>query len=44
MELPNNNMIKIFAMTVAKSKNKDAEALQPLYDNFSDNQPFNLRH
>jgi alpha-mannosidase len=42
--LPDNKMIKIFAMTIAKSKNKDVKSLQPLYDNFSDNQSFILRH
>jgi len=41
---PDNKLIKIFAITIAKSKNKDVQTLQPLYDSFSDNQSFNLRH
>jgi alpha-mannosidase len=41
--LPTNENIKIFAITVAKSKAGDAQPLQPLYDNFDDSKPFVLK-
>ena len=42
--LPDNKMIKVFAMTVAKVQNEEAQTLQPLYDDFKDNQPIDLRN
>ncbi|MGA9408308.1 MAG: hypothetical protein WBW71_14330 [Bacteroidota bacterium] len=42
--LPDNKMIKIFAMTVAKVANEDARILQPLYDDFKENQHIHLRN
>ena len=41
--LPDNGKIKIFAITVAKSINEDIVPLQPLYDDFKDNKPVQLR-
>ena len=41
--LPNNDKIKIFAITVANKANEDVTPLQPLYDDFKDNKPIELR-
>ena len=41
--LPNNRGIKILAMTVADPQIEDLKPLQPLYDDFRGNQPFELR-
>ena len=41
--LPNNANIKIFAVTAAKNTNEDVAPLQPLYDDFKDNKPVQLR-
>ncbi len=41
--LPKNDKIKIFAMTVAVNKNDDCTPLQPLYDDFQNDKPFELR-
>jgi alpha-mannosidase len=41
--LPVNNKIKIIAITVANNKNDNVTPLQLLYDDFKDNQPFDLR-
>jgi alpha-mannosidase len=41
--LPNNRRIKIFAVTLAKGDAGEIKALQPLSDDFKDNQPFQLR-
>ncbi len=41
--LPNNDKIKIFALTAAKSNADDIKLLQPLSDNFSKDKPFVLR-
>jgi len=43
LQLPANKKIKIVAITIAKNNNDDIKTLQPLYDNFSDNQPFILK-
>ncbi len=41
--LPKNGDIKIFAITVADNTNEDVTPLQPLYDDFKDNKPAQLR-
>ena len=41
--LPKNSKIKIFAITVAKNSNDDVAPLQPLYDDFKDSKPAQLR-
>jgi hypothetical protein len=41
--LPNNDKIKIFAITVANNVNEDVTPLQPLYDDFKNNKPVQLR-
>jgi len=41
--LPNNNKIKVFAITVANNVNEDVTPLQPLYDDFKNNKPVVLR-
>jgi alpha-mannosidase len=41
--LPNNSAIKIFAITVANKINEDVTPLQPLYDDFKNNKPIQLR-
>jgi alpha-mannosidase len=41
--LPKNTAIRIFAVTVADKTNEDVIALQPLYDDFKDNKPVQLR-
>jgi hypothetical protein len=41
--LPNNDKIKIFAVTVANNVNEDITPLQPLYDDFKNNKPIQLR-
>ncbi len=41
--LPDNDKIKIFAITAAKNTADDIQILQPLTDNFKENQPFVLR-
>lgn len=41
--LPNNNKIKIFAITVAENKNDDVVPLQLLYDDFKNDKPLQLR-
>ncbi len=41
--LPNNDKIKIFAITVVKNANEDIAPLQPLYDDFKDSKPARLR-
>lgn len=42
--LPDNKKIKIFAMTVANVENEEVRTLQPLYDDFKENQPVHLRN
>jgi alpha-mannosidase len=42
--LPSDKKIKIFAMTVANVENEEAQSLQPLYDDFKENQPIHLRN
>lgn len=42
VKLPNNDQIKILAMTVAKNHGEGAKPLQPLYDDFKDSRPFVL--
>ena len=41
--LPANDKIKIFAITVANRTNEDVTPMQPLYDDFKDNKPVQLR-
>lgn len=41
--LPKNDKIKIFAITVANNTNDDITPLQPLYDDFKNNKPVQLR-
>jgi len=41
--LPKNENIKIFAITVANKTNEDVTPLQPLYDDFKNNKPVQLR-
>jgi alpha-mannosidase len=41
--LPRNEAIKIFAMTVANDIEEDVTPLQPLYENFRDDGPVQLR-
>jgi alpha-mannosidase len=41
--LPNNDKIKIFAITAALNSNEDVTPLQPLYDDFKDNKPVKVR-
>ncbi len=41
--LPDNSKIKIFAITVANKTNEETVPLQPLYDDFKDNKPVELR-
>jgi alpha-mannosidase len=41
--LPDNDRIKIFALTVAKKDADDIRLLQPLSDDFSKDEPFVLR-
>ncbi|MDR1938000.1 MAG: alpha-mannosidase [Tannerellaceae bacterium] len=41
--LPDNQDIKIFAITAVKKKKDDIVMLQPLYDDFKDNPAFSLR-
>jgi alpha-mannosidase len=41
--LPKNDKIKIFAITVANNTNDEATPLQPLYDDFKNNKPVQLR-
>jgi hypothetical protein len=41
--LPNNDKIKIFAITVANNTNSDVTPLQPLYDDFKNTKPAQLR-
>lgn len=41
--LPDNQRIKIFAMTVGKDTNGELKALQPLFDEFQDSKPAVLR-
>ena len=43
IQLPDNDAIKIFAITVADNPYDRAEPLQPLYDDFSDRQGFDLK-
>ncbi len=42
--LPNNQRIKIFAVTVGKNANGELKALQSLFDDFQDNKPVQLRN
>ena len=41
--LPKNDKIKIFAITVANNPNDEVTPLQPLYDDFKNNKPVQLR-
>jgi len=41
--LPNNDKIKVFAITVANNTNEDVTPVQPLYDDFKENKPVQLR-
>ncbi len=43
LTLPANDKIRIFAVTAVKEENDDVKALQPLYDDFRDHQPIQLR-
>jgi alpha-mannosidase len=43
LALPANDKIKLFAVTAVKDRHDGVRVLQPLYDDFSDNQPFQLR-
>ena len=43
LTLPDNNRIKIFAITIAKKNSDDILLLQSLSDNFNENGPFVLR-
>jgi alpha-mannosidase len=43
ISLPNNDKIKVFAITVANNTNEEVTPLQPLYDDFKDNEPVQLR-
>ena len=43
LKLPDNDRIKIFAITTASVKDDDARLLQPVMDNFEDDGPFALR-
>jgi len=43
LTLPDNNRIKVMAVTVASPDAEDVKPLQPLYDDFKDNQAFKLR-
>ena len=42
--LPDNDRIKIFAVTVARKSSDDLNFLQPLSDDFGENSPFHLRN
>jgi alpha-mannosidase len=42
LQLPDNNAIKIFAITVAENYYDQARPVQPLYDDFSGRKGFNL--
>jgi len=44
LTLPSNQNIRVFAITVAHSENDDLKMLQPLFDNFKDNNPVKLRN
>lgn len=41
--LPSNRKIKILAVTLANSQSDSVKTLQPLYDNFNDQEPFVLK-
>jgi alpha-mannosidase len=41
--LPDNDKIKVFAITVANNPNENVEPLQPLYDDFRNNKAIQLR-
>jgi len=43
LTLPDNESIKIFAITVAKNENDSTKAAQPLYDDFTGREPLSLR-
>jgi alpha-mannosidase len=43
LTLPDNNRIKLLALTVATEPTKPVQVLQPLYDDFKGNSPFVLR-
>jgi len=43
LTLPDNNRIKVLAVTVVSTKVENAKPLQPLYDNFKGNPEFKLR-
>jgi len=43
LTLPNNRNIKIVAVTMAAPKAENLQPLQPIYDNFENNMPFQLR-
>ncbi len=42
--LPNNSKIKILAITLAKNNGDNIQLLQPLYDDFKENKPYELRN
>ncbi|MDP4238198.1 MAG: glycoside hydrolase family 38 C-terminal domain-containing protein [Bacteroidota bacterium] len=44
LTLPVNNKIKVFAITVAENGNDNIKVLQPLYDDFKNNKPVQLRN
>ncbi len=44
LKLPDNERIKVFAATVAKNQNDAVRSAMPLYDDFSDRGPIELRH
>jgi hypothetical protein len=41
--LPDNNSIKIFAMTLSNNENDATKTATPLYDDFTGRKPVNLR-
>ncbi|MCE1198400.1 MAG: glycosyl hydrolase-related protein [Marinilabiliales bacterium] len=43
LQLPDNSRIKIFAITLSDQQTDDIRLLQPLADDFSQNEPFHLR-
>ncbi|MEI6755310.1 MAG: glycoside hydrolase family 38 C-terminal domain-containing protein [Paludibacter sp.] len=44
LTLPDNKLIKIMAVTIAKPISENVNSLQPLYDNFKGNAEFKLRN
>jgi alpha-mannosidase len=44
IKLPDNDEIKVFAITLANSIGDDIKTMQPLYDNFNDSKAVSLRN